>query len=90
MDRIDFLRREVHIEQQLLGVDPVGRPVFGPPKTDASVRTIPLPRVVVDGLAHHLAHHGTGEQGLVFQLDGRPITRATWGHVWRPVAREVG
>jgi integrase len=90
VDRIDFLRREVHIERQLRAIDEIDRPVFGPPKTDASVRTIPLPQVVVDSLAHHLAHHPAGEHGLVFTLEGRPITRSPWGHVWRPIARQVG
>jgi integrase len=94
VDRVDFLRREVHIERQLRGVDELGQPVFGPPKTDASLRTIPLPQVVVDALAHHLAHRaphqGTGDHGLVFTIDQRPITRSLWGHLWRPVARQVG
>ena len=27
---------------------------------------------------------------LVFTLDGEPITRRGFGHLWRPIAREVG
>jgi integrase len=54
VDRVDFLRRSVTVDQQLVGIS--GRvPSFGPPKTSASVRVIPLPTVVVDGLAAHLA-----------------------------------
>jgi integrase len=54
------------------------------------MRTIPLPQVVVDALAAHLAEHPVGEQGLVFTLGGAPITRQAFGHIWRPVARSVG
>ena len=39
------------------------RPRFGPPKTEASVRTIPLPQVVVDALAAHLAAYPPGGTG---------------------------
>ena len=89
VDRIDFLRREVRVDRQLL--TRLGRRTeFGPPKTPASVRTIPLPQVVVDALAAHLAEHPAAEHGLVFTVDGAPITRQVFGHIWRPVARQVG
>ena len=89
VDRVDFLRREVRVDRQL-STRPGRRTEFGPPKTPASVRTIPLPQVVVDALAAHLAAHPAGEHGLVFTLAGAPITRQAFGHVWRPVARAVG
>lgn len=62
-DRIDFLRRTLLVDRQLLLTRP---PTFGPPKTQASVRTIPLPQVVVDALAAHIAEFGTGDDGLLF------------------------
>ncbi len=65
-------------------------PRFGPPKTEASVRVIPLPRVVVDALAAHLAAYPVGPDGLVFPLGGEPITRQRFGHLWRPIAKAVG
>ena len=37
LDRIDFLRRTLRVDRQLVGSHQ-GRPVFGPPKTAASVR----------------------------------------------------
>jgi integrase len=89
VDRVDFLRREVRVDRQLL-TRPGRRTEFGPPKTPASVRTIPLPQVVIDALAAHLAEHPAGGHGLVFTLAGAPITRQAFGHVWRPVARAVG
>ena len=63
---------------------------FGPLKTKASYRTIPLPRVVVDALNAHLASTDVAADGLVFTLEGRPITRQAFGHLWRPVASKAG
>jgi integrase len=63
---------------------------FGPLKTRASYRTIPLPATVVDALNGHLAARDIGDDDLVFTLDGRPITRQAFGHVWRPVAKAAG
>ena len=54
VDRIDFLRRTVRVDQQLVST-PGRAPFLAAPKTSASVRTIPLPQVVVDALAQHLA-----------------------------------
>lgn len=52
VDRVDFLRRKVTVDRQLVTVP--GRPVeLGPPKTESSVRTIPLPQVGFDALAAH-------------------------------------
>lgn len=102
VDRIDFLRKTLRVDRQLLAV-PGESPRLAPPKTKASIRTIPLPLVVVEALAEHLAAHpvdNTGAlPGLVFTRswplpDGsllrEPWTRQRFGHVWRPVARSVG
>lgn len=90
VDRLDFLRRVVTVDRQLVTVTGV-RPVFGPPKTTASVRTVPLPQVVVDAMAAHLAAYPVEDGGLVFTLDGsQPISRQSFGHLWRPVARSAG
>ena len=63
---------------------------FGPLKTRASYRTIPLPGTVVDALNGHLAARDIGDDDLIFTLEGRPITRQAFGHVWRPVAKVAG
>lgn len=89
VDRIDFLRREVHVDRQLI-TDSWTRTRFGPPKTRASHRTIPLPQVVVDELAAHLASFPPGPDGLVFTPDGEAITRQLFGHIWRPAADAAG
>jgi integrase len=89
VDRLDMLRREVTVDRQLvtLANEP---PRLGPPKTTASVRTIPLPQIAVDELALHLAKHPPGPDGLVFTLDGEPIRRQAFGHIWRPAAKAAG
>lgn len=85
-----MLRREVVVDRQLVSVTK-RTPVFGPPKTAASIRTIPLPQTVVDVLAAHLATYPPGPNGLVFRLEGgEPISRQAMGHLWRPIAASAG
>lgn len=74
VDRLDMLRQELTVDRQLHTA--VGkRPHLGPPKTAASVPTIPLPQVVVDALAANIAAHSVGIDGLVFSFDSEPISR---------------
>lgn len=82
--RLRLVRRTIWLRRQV--ADQTG----GPTKTRASNRTIPLPQVVVDALAEHVATFPLGRDGLVFTLDGEPITRQLFGHVWRPAARAAG
>lgn len=82
VDRVKFLERTVIVDRQLVTV--AGQaPTFGPPKTQASNRTIPLPQVVVDALAAHLAAFPAEPDGLIFTIAGKPITRSVFGHKWR-------
>jgi integrase len=88
VDRLDMLRREVTVDRQLLTV--VGQPPqFGPPKTSSSNRVIPLPQVVVDALAAHLAAYPSPD-GMVFRLRGEWLTRQKFGHLWRPMIQAAG
>lgn len=89
LDRVNFLRREVRIDRQLVRVQN-GAPVWGPPKTEASYRTIPLPAVVVEALQQHLAAYDVEPDGLLFTLEGSPISRQAFGHQWRPAASAAG
>jgi integrase len=51
---VDFLRRTLEVRQQLVTMP--SKPAYlAPPKTPSSYRTVPLPQVVVDALAAHLA-----------------------------------
>ena len=89
VDRVRFLERTLTVDRQLVTL--AGKPPeFGPPKTNASNRTIPLPQVVVDALAAHLAVFPVGPDGLVFTLSGKPITRQAFGHKWRAAVEAAG
>lgn len=89
VDRVKFLERNVTVDRQLVTVS--GQPPsMGPPKTAASVRTIPLPQVVVDALAAHLAEFPAGADGLIFMLSGKPIGRSAFGHKWRDAVASAG
>ena len=90
VDRLDFLRRVVHVDKQLVTV--TGRPSFlTAPKTAASVRTIPLPQVVLDALAAHLGAFPPLGDGFVFvTAAGNPIRRTAFGDVWRAAVQAAG
>ena len=90
IDRVDFLRRTIRVDRQLVTV-PNEPPRFGPVKTTSSVRTIPVPQVALDELARHLEHHSPGPHGLIF-TDGKsdPIRRNALGHIWRRAAARAG
>jgi integrase len=89
VDRIDFLRRTAKVDRQLLLMP--GGPVLAPPKTEASRRIVPLPDVVVDALAAHLARFPAGGDGFVFTNDdGKPIRRTRFSDMWRPLVQRAG
>lgn len=80
VDRVDFMRREIHIDRQMLSSSP-GGPSHGPPKTPASNRVIPLPETVGLALSAHIAEHGTGkcaccgDELLFFHQENRGAVR---------------
>jgi integrase len=87
VDRIDFLRRTLRVDRQLVGPRPF---TLAPPKTKASYRTVPLPQVVVDALAAHLAEFPAGDHGLVFtRPGGAPLNRDNVTLVFRKAAERV-
>ncbi len=98
-DRVDFLRRTLTVDGQLV-LMPGAPPYLAPPKTTASYRTVPLADVVLDALAAHVAAippaHTPDSRGRNVELmfgddNGRPIGR-TWFHraVWRPAVLAAG
>jgi integrase len=106
LDRVDFLRRTLRVDQQLVTM-PGKPPYLAAPKTPASYRTVPLPRVVVDALAAHLAAFpavrveitdATAKPepksrlaALVFTTAaGRPVPRTRFSPIWRPAAAAAG
>lgn len=91
VDRIDFLRRLVRVDRQVQAVEGSGWE-FRPPKTDSSVRTIPLPQSTTDLLSAHLAMHPPGPHGFVFSDDrGEPLRRSSFGQsIWHPARKRAG
>jgi integrase len=90
-DRLRLLSTSpvVVVDRQLL-TRPGRTTEFGPLKTKASYRTIPLPKAVVEALHEHLGTRDIADDDLVFTLDGLPMTRQAFGHVWRPAAKVAG
>jgi integrase len=88
-DRVDFLRRTLRVDRQLVQTRP---PSFGPPEDACELRHRPLPQVVVDALAAHMAAaYPPGEHGLIFaQRDGRPLNRDKVVLAFRGAVLEVG
>jgi integrase len=91
VDRIDFLRRSVRVDRQLVLL-PREPPFLAPPKTSASHRTIPLPQTVVVALSEHIRRFPIiHPDGLVFtDDDGEALRRTAFSReVWRPTIRKV-
>lgn len=102
VDRVNFLRRELTVDRQLV-TPKKGVPVLGPPKTAASYRTIPLPRTVVDALAAHIASYPLRElevfnsitqrvervELLFTNTAGEPWRRNRFAEIWRNAARRT-
>lgn len=93
LDRVDFLRRTLTVDRQLILL-PGQPPFLGPPKTAASVRTIPLPQVVLEALAAHLAAGATSvaPDGFMFTTEaGLPVRRTAFSaQVWVPATKAAG
>ncbi len=84
LDRVDFLRRTLTIDRQLVTPSRSGEATFGPPKTKRSYRTVPLADTVVTALARHVELFGTGRDGVLLHgQDGRPIRRQYFGDIWQ-------
>ncbi len=89
--RVRFLERELDVVEQLVLV-PGAPPRLTPPKTRSSVRAVPLPSVVGDALAQHLAQFPAEPDDLVFpSRTGGPVWPNTFnGWVWRPLVARAG
>jgi integrase len=91
VDRVDFLRRAVRVDRQLVD-QPGGGADFGPLKTSGSYRSVPLPDSVGLALAAHLeewpAHP---ELGLVFTNElGGPVLRAAFTRGFERAVKRAG
>jgi integrase len=89
VDRVNFMRRELRVDRQLW-TPAKGKPFFQSPKSKRSIRTVALSTLMVDTLSAHLATFGTGDDGLVFHRDGRPIGRSLGSKYMRTAASGAG
>ncbi|MFZ1410590.1 MAG: site-specific integrase [Micropruina sp.] len=90
-DRVRFLERRIVVDRQLVGVGAGSVPLFGPPKTESSVRDIPLPTKVAEALARHMEMFPPGPGGLLFTNSfGRPWRWSALGDAWRGTAMAAG
>ncbi|HEV2069481.1 MAG TPA: tyrosine-type recombinase/integrase [Acidimicrobiales bacterium] len=90
VDRVDFLRRTIRVDRQLVTVSGQA-PYLAPPKTPSSTRTIPAPAVALEALGRHLEVFPAGDEGLIFTDDrGQAIRRPHIGHIWRKAAGQSG
>ncbi|MPZ74670.1 MAG: tyrosine-type recombinase/integrase [Nitriliruptorales bacterium] len=103
LEAVDFLRRTVHVRQQVRLVG--GQLVFSPPKGGRD-REVPLPDVVSVALAEHLRRSPAVEvtlpwlepggkphtSTLIFtNRDGDALTRAYYAHnAWKPALKAAG
>ena len=80
----------LRVDRQLIGVDGDSHPVFGPVKTPAADRVVPIGASTTRLLAEHLAAHGPGNGGAVFHdRDARPVDRSRAGHIWRAAVPDL-
>ena len=90
--RVDLLHRTVRVEEQ--ATEPVpGRHEVGRPKTDAGIRDIALPDLVIKALEEHLGRWAEpGPRGLVFPApNGGYLRRDSFRKtVWLPACRATG
>lgn len=91
VDRVEFLKRGVRVDQQLVRVRGQGVKL-GPLKTPSSYRTVPLPESVANAVAAHLDRYGPHpELGLVFTNEwGRPIQQYPFSMAFGNALRRAG
>jgi len=85
---VDLLHYQVTIAEAITR-DGRGRPVVGTPKSAAGVRTIAMPKSLVDLIAEHLALRGltaADAERLVFEApQGGPLGYTNWRRrIWLP------
>jgi integrase len=106
LGHVDFLRREIRVEQQLTTL--VRRPPFlAPVKTKTSRRTVELPAVVAAALSEHIRACPPVPVEVDDETDLRkprrrpatllftnanvaPIHRSNWSHTWTPAVKAAG
>ncbi len=87
---VDLLHGRVNVAEILVEVS--GDLYFGPPKTRAGRRAVPLPRVAIDAVNAHLNTYPAARTDLVFTApEGGPVRLASWRRRYgKPAAVAAG
>jgi len=89
LERVDFLRRRITVDRQLVEQSGLGS-ILTPPKTRASYRTVPAPDLVLEALAEHLATYPPEPGGLIFtNAHGAPVRHNRFGDMWRAAVKRA-
>lgn len=88
--RVDLLRRRIDVAEIVVEVR--GHLTYGPPKTRAGRRSVPMPRFVAEGLGNHLSRLALGPDSHVFPAPaGGPVRLGQWRRRFRqPAVRRAG
>jgi integrase len=91
VDRLDFLRHTVRVDQQVARM-PGGGVGLTLLKTPASYRSVPLPDVVAEEVAAHLARWPAHpDLGVIFTTShGGLVQQHPWADVWATACRRAG
>jgi integrase len=87
--RVDLLRRRLEVTEIVVEVR--GRLTFGPPKTRAGRRSVPIPAFVAESLNDHFIEQGVRPDEHVFTAPrGGPVRLGQWRRrVWFPALQEA-
>lgn len=81
VDRVDWLRYTLRVDQQW-----TAKRVLGPPKTKASIRTVPVSRELIEALGTHVDRSET----LIFREAEAGWRRAEWHRTWAAACERAG
>jgi integrase len=89
-DRVDRLRGRIEVSE--ITVEVKGKITFGPPKTRAGRRVVPVPGFVGAAVSTHLSSRPPGGDELVFAApEGGPVRLSLWRRrFWAPAVRRAG
>lgn len=88
--RVDFLRRRLHIEEQMQSVNG-GKPALVPLKTKASRRVVPVDDVVLEAVSGHIQRWAPRPSGvLTTNRLGEPVRRSSFLGCWRSAVESCG
>lgn len=89
--RVNFLRRRIHVEEQLQPLTSGGVGVLCSLKTTASRRVVPADDVILDATAAHIATWPETQMDLlVTNRLGAPVRRGSFGDAWRRAIKKAG